>query len=104
MPGEKRVSTFSIPGETLADKAGTWLGAVLIGLEGVGLAGVLIAFGLGSAADFAYLTFSLVLASTMARHIIRIDRAEESDNYEEISLKDRWHFAVPKQLPPRDDA
>jgi hypothetical protein len=94
---------LTLPTDTLADKASTWLGAAIIGLEAVPLFGTLIAFGFSSLADFAFMTFSLALVSTLARHLIRIDRAEDSENYEYVSLKDRWHFSVPRRLPPPKD-
>ena len=91
---------LTLPTDTLADKASTWLGAAVIALEGVPLFGSLIIFGFSSLADFAFMTFSLALVSTIVRHLIRIDRAEDSETYDYVSLADRWHFAVPRRLPP----
>ena len=98
-PGETP-ARLTLPTDTLADKASTWLGAAIIALEGVPLFGALIVFGFSSLQDFAFMTFALALVSTITRHLIRIDRAEDSENFEYVSLKDRWHFSVPRRLPP----
>ena len=107
---DDKPAPFTLPAESFIDKAGTWMGATIIAFTGVVLFGMLTVFGLKTIGDYAFLAFFVALLSTIVRHMIRIDRSEESDNYEEISLHDRWHLTVPRppgqatwQLPPRPE-
>ena len=100
---DDKPAPFKLPAESLTDKASTLLGGTIIAFCGLTFLGVLSLIGLRSVGDFAFLGFGIALVGTLARHMIRIDRSEESDNFEEISLKDRWHLVVPRRLPPGKD-
>jgi hypothetical protein len=102
MPDDKP-APFTLPKESLLDRAGTLLGATVTAFAGLTFLASLTLFSFSHVADFAFLAFMVALLGTLARHLIRIDRSEESDNFEEISLYDRWHLTVPRRVPPGKD-
>lgn len=103
MADDDKAVHILLPPATLIERAGAVLSGTVVAFAGVTFFGMFTAMMLSSIETFAFVTFSLALLATTVRHMIRIDRAEESDNFEEISLRDRWHFSVPRRPPTRDD-